>query len=92
MLKVSWVDASGHFFHARARCLDASAKGLRVQLDQRLDSSCYVNIKAEKFGLIASARVRRCLQKGREYHISLEFNAGATWDRLPEPAAVLQSR
>ncbi len=81
-VSVSWIDSSGAHFHARARCLDVSERGLRLELLRRIDSDAYVNVKAEKFKLNASARVRNVVARGLKYHIGLEFNSAWKWKEL----------
>lgn len=84
LLRVSWLDKDGRFFHLQARCIDASASGVLIELKDRLEPDSYVNVKAEKHGLIASARVRHTIQRGPKFQVGLEFRDGATWESLPQ--------
>ena len=62
--------------------MDASETGIRLMLSMRVDSSCYINVRALGLGLNASARVRSVTQKGLNFVVGLEFNGGWRWERL----------
>ena len=84
VLKLGWVDREEKFFTVKAPCLDASETGVRVEIRERIDPSSFVNIKADQYGLTASARVRRVIQTGLRYQVGLEFNSSHSWKNLPE--------
>jgi hypothetical protein len=84
-LRVAWVDAGGNYFHCQAPCVDAAKGGLRIIVKDRMDPLSYVNVQADRYGLIASARVRHAIQRGLKYHVGLEFNPGSRWEALPKP-------
>ena len=84
VLKLAWVDRKDKYFATKAPCLDASETGLRVEIAERIDPASFVNIKADRFGLTASARVRHVVQSGIRYQIGLEFNPGHSWKNLPD--------
>jgi hypothetical protein len=81
-IRLSWTDHDGHFHFADARCIDVSETGIRVEVAGRLDSTCYINVRAEKLGINNSARVRSLNQKGLKNHVGLEFNGGWRWKAL----------
>jgi hypothetical protein len=80
IVEITWADSQGQYFRARARCLDVSLKGLCLEVNQQIHRSSYVNIRADKLGLMVTAQVRRCVQKGLKYRIGLELNPGAEWN------------
>lgn len=79
---LSWVDTNGAYFHAAARCLDISERGLRVELRQPIKSGSYVSIKWDKYKLNASATVRNTASKGSRYQIGLEFSSAWKWKEI----------
>jgi hypothetical protein len=79
---VSWVDPSGAQHREQARCLDVSEGGLRLELLKKIEAGSYVNVKAEKYKLNASAKVRNAVAKGLRYHVGLEFNSAWKWKEL----------
>lgn len=81
-ISISWVDPAGALFHDRARCIDVSEGGLRLELPRRIDPGSYVNVRADKYHLNASARVRSVVARGARYHIGFEFNSGWKWREL----------
>jgi hypothetical protein len=81
-IAISWVDPAGALFHDRARCIDVSEGGLRLELARRIEPGSYVNVRADKYHLNASARVRSVLARGARYHIGFEFNSGWKWREL----------
>lgn len=81
-ISISWVDPSGAQYHDRARCIDISEGGLRLELSRRIDPGSYVNVRADKYHLNASARVRSVMARGARYHIGFEFNSGWKWREL----------
>jgi hypothetical protein len=87
VLKLAWVDKKDKYFSTKAPCLDASETGLRVEIAERMDPASFVNVKADRFGLTASARVRHVVQSGIRYQIGLEFNPGHAWKNLPAAPA-----
>lgn len=86
-MTVAWVDSTGAHHHAQARCLDASETGLRLELPRRVDAGCYINIKAERYKLNASAKVRNIVAGGIKYQVGLEFNSGWKWKDLARAIA-----
>lgn len=81
---VSWVDPSGAQHREQARCLDASEGGLRLELLKKIEAGSYVNVKAEKYKLNASARVRNVTARGLRYRVGLEFNSAWKWKELAQ--------
>ena len=81
-IRLSWTDHDGRFHFADAHCLNVSETGIRVEVVERLDSFCYINVRAEKLGINSSARVRSLRQTGLRYHVGLEFNGGWRWKAL----------
>ncbi len=81
-IRLSWTDCDGRFHFADARCIDISETGIRVDVADRLDTNCYINVRAEKLGINSSARVRSLRQTGLRYHVGLEFNGGWRWKAL----------
>jgi hypothetical protein len=55
---------------------------LRLELPRRIDPGSYVNVKADRYHLNASARVRSVVARGVRYHIGFEFNSGWKWREL----------
>jgi len=74
-VQVSWLTRSGDVKTIRAKCLDLSRQGARIECDQPIDLRANVYLQASTQGLMGNATVRYCRHTGMKYAIGLLFSA-----------------
>jgi PilZ domain len=79
MVEVTWKDRSGQEKFARARTLDISELGMRVEMPEALDKLIYVTLRCSALSLHGTASVRSCVRQATKYLIGLEFSGGLKW-------------
>jgi len=72
-LSISWKDEKGRVVHAKARCLDISDSGARIEYDQSIVKLSSIRICADEECLVRTGRVCYCNPVGSAYHIGIEF-------------------
>ncbi len=77
---VSWQDAHGRYQAMQGKGIDICEAGLQVELPQAIEPPATLHLRAEKFGLAASAAVRHCERWGPRCRVGLEFTGGYRWD------------
>jgi hypothetical protein len=70
---LSWQDPAGQTQSARARCVNVSKSGLRLESGERLDPGATVRLEGEHHGFCGRATVRYCVRHGESFAIGLEF-------------------
>lgn len=74
MFAVVWQDARGQSRSIRARGLNVSKSGMRIESAEQLDPGTSVNVQAERHELSGRAFVRNCARRGSNFLIGLEFS------------------
>jgi hypothetical protein len=75
-----WRDTRGEDKFVRAKALDISESGLRVQLPEALPRQTYVALSASNLGLVGHASVRHCTRiRASKFAVGVEFTAGLRW-------------
>ena len=72
---VSWQDPSGEMKTVRAKCVDISDCGARIECQIPIDIRTNVYLQAPGRGLMGNATVRYCLRRGVKYMIGLMFSS-----------------
>jgi hypothetical protein len=75
---VSWQGPSGEVKTIRAKCLDISDLGARIECEPAIDSRTNVFVEAPAHGLLGNASVRYCRRSGMKHIIGLMFSAPAS--------------
>ena|SRR2546428_2384136 len=70
---LSWQDAEGRTRTLRARAVDMSTVGARVESPEPMAPGSFAYLKAPELKLMGSAVVRHCIARGFGYRIGLEF-------------------
>ncbi|HSB15367.1 MAG TPA: DnaJ domain-containing protein [Bryobacteraceae bacterium] len=83
-LSLSWQDKVGNTRFIRARGLDVSEKGARIETEERIDPNSYVFINMDQYGLAGSASVRHCTRRDGKFVIGLEMNDVKRGDDIPD--------
>ena len=79
LVEVTWKDRMGQEKFAKARSLDISETGIRIEMPEALDKQIYVTLRSNALSLHGTASVRSCTRKGTKYLIGLEFSGGLRW-------------
>jgi hypothetical protein len=74
MFALTWRDARGQNRSIRARGLNVSKSGMRLESAEELDPGVPVSLRAERHELNGRATVRNCAQRGSAYLVGLEFS------------------
>jgi hypothetical protein len=77
-VQVSWQTTSGEMKTIRAKCLDLSDQGTRIECDSPIDFRTRVYVQAPAFGLMGNATVRYCRRSGMRHTIGLQFSSAAS--------------
>ena len=72
-MQVSWKDAGGRVRNLRARCLDLSVEGARLETDAPIPARACVYLHSARHGSLGAASVRYCVRHTLKYAIGLEF-------------------
>jgi hypothetical protein len=73
MFAVVWQDARGQTKTVRARGLNLSKSGMRIESAEEFKPGAPVCLQAERHNLTGKATVRNCMRRGGSYIIGLEF-------------------
>jgi hypothetical protein len=74
-MQVSWVDARGRVQNLRAKCLDLSAEGARLETDTPIPARTGITLQSARYGSLGSASVRHCVRNTLKYSIGVEFTS-----------------
>ena len=74
MFAVVWEDGHGQTKSMRARGLNVSKSGMRVESSEELAPGAVVNLQAERHDLTGRATVRNCARRGSGFVVGLEFS------------------
>jgi len=75
---VSWQTRSGETKVIRAKCVDLSDQGARIECEPPIDFGTSVYLQAPGHGLMGNASVRYCRRSGVKYIIGLMFSSAAS--------------
>ncbi len=70
---LNWQGKNGIVRRVRARCVDLSASGARVETAEALELRSMVLMTSDQFGRMGNATVRYCRREGLKYIVGLEF-------------------
>jgi len=74
-MQVSWKDARGQVQKLRAKCLDLSAEGARLETDTPIPARTSVSLDSTRYGALGTASVRHCVRNTLKYLIGVEFTS-----------------
>jgi hypothetical protein len=72
-LSISWRDDKGRIVHAKARCLDISDSGARIEYHQPIGKLSPIRICTVEGCVVRTGRVCYCSPVGSAYHVGIEF-------------------
>lgn len=75
VIEVAWTDSAGQPKFTRAKCLDISNEGARIECPEAIPLRTYATLRAARIKLSATASVRHCARLAGKYVIGLEFSA-----------------
>jgi hypothetical protein len=73
-LAISWQDGQGDVRSVRARGLDLSDSGARIESAEPIELGSCVYVRAEEYGIAGSAHIRHVTRRGAKYIIGLELH------------------
>jgi hypothetical protein len=74
-MQVSWKDSHNQVQSQRAKCLDLSAEGARLETDRPIPARATITLHSPRYGSLGTASVRHCVRHTMNYWIGLEFTA-----------------
>jgi hypothetical protein len=74
-LSIFWENERGQAKYLRAKFLDISERGLRVEIPEPVPVGAYVSLRADRIILSGSAVVRHVERCGAKYFLGLELSA-----------------
>ncbi|MGO4881898.1 MAG: PilZ domain-containing protein [Bryobacteraceae bacterium] len=74
-MRVSWKDARGLVQKLRAKCLDISAEGARLETDTPIPARAAITLDSPLYGNLGAASVRHCVRQNLKYSIGVEFTS-----------------
>jgi hypothetical protein len=78
VVQVSWQARSGETKMIRAKCLDLSSDGARIECAQPIDVRTNVYLQAPAFGLMGNASVRYCRRSKMKHIVGLLFSSATS--------------
>ncbi len=85
-LSISWRDEDGITRFMRARGVDWSESGARIEAEEPIDVQTLVHLRADEYGLAGSGAVKHCNRRGVKYVIGLELRETRKRGALQLPA------
>ena len=74
-MQVSWKDSRGQVQSVRAKCLDLSAEGSRLETDTPIPARTSITLHSARYGSLGTASVRHCVRHTLKYSIGVEFTS-----------------
>ena len=74
-MQISWKDARGRVQNLRAKCLDLSAEGARLEIDTPIPARTSITLQSARYGSLGTASVRHCVRQTLKYSIGVEFTS-----------------
>jgi hypothetical protein len=78
VVNVSWQTRSGATRIIRAKCIDLSDQGARIECEDPIDLHASVYLQAPAYGPMGDASVRYCRRTGLKYIVGLLFSSVAS--------------
>ena len=75
---LSWLDLSGYTWTVRARSVDMSKSGARLESPEPLPPGSIAFVRVQDLKLMGDATVRYCVKRGLQYAIGLQFRSPLT--------------
>jgi len=91
LIQLVWKDQLGNEKFTKARTLDVSESGLRLEVPERIPERSYVTFRVDELSLHGTASVRSCQGKGIKFIVGLEFSAGMKWKPKPAKTGAAES-
>ncbi len=83
IVQLVWKDWLGNEKYTKARTLDISESGMRLEVPERIPERSYVTLRSDELSLHGTGSVKSCHGKGIKYVVGLEFSASMKWKPKP---------
>ena len=77
-VNIMWQDRSGITRQLRARCVDLSCEGIRIETPDRLETGTTAVVNSNDFGRMGHVSTRYCRREGMKYSVGLSFTNAFT--------------
>jgi hypothetical protein len=74
IVQLMWKDQLGNEKYTKARALDISQSGMRVEVPERIPERSYITFRSDELSLHGTGSVRTCRGKGIKYVVGVEFS------------------
>jgi len=74
-MQVFWKGPQGQVQGLRAKCLDLSAEGARLETDAPIQARTSITLQSARYGSLGTASVRSCVRHTLKYWIGVEFTS-----------------
>jgi hypothetical protein len=74
-MQMFWKDPRGRVQNLRAKCLDLSAEGARLETDMPIPARSSITLYSTRHGSLGTASVRSCVRHTLKYWIGVEFTS-----------------
>jgi len=74
-MQVFWKDSRGQVQSLRAKCLNFSAEGARLETDAPIQARSSITLHSARYGSFGTASVRSCVRHTLKYWIGVEFTS-----------------
>ncbi len=91
IVELVWKDRHGNEKFTKARALDISESGMRVEVPEQISEGSYVTFRAGELALHGRGSVKSCRGKGIRYVVGLEFSGGMKWKPKPTKSKPAES-
>ncbi len=79
LIEVTWKDRYGQEKFVKARTLNVSQSGMKIEMPEPLEKLAYVTFRSSALSLHGTASVRSCTRQATKYLVGLEFSGGLRW-------------
>jgi PilZ domain-containing protein len=74
LLRICSEDAHGNAVYGRAKCIDLSQGGVRIEALTPISVGTFLSLRSDTLNLGGQARVKQIAQKGAKYFLGLELS------------------
>lgn len=81
-VRLGWQDDQGVQRVVKGRCVDISARGIGILLDESVPLRSYLQFRVEGLYFAGSGSVRSVSRRGMKFLVGIEFAGTLRWDGL----------
>jgi hypothetical protein len=81
-VRIFWEDERGLSKYAKAKCLDVSAEGMRIEVAEPIPVRSRLSLRADQINFGGSASVRHSVSRGSKYVLGLNLSQALEQKRV----------